>query len=415
MKQIIRKLTAITAAVITAASMTAPCNLTASAYTVTDNPNAPRGYYRNLQNYNTTGAFGYDWETAEKQANLPVFDSSFNPNGKYLIFKNADNGHVVGTLLRDNGSNNGFSFDNIVRLKNYFNSMHCQNGRYQDQVLDLIYLRSSNPNVNEFGLRMYDPTHYYLTSILDEMKLEDFSMNNDTGTYSGKLRLYDHYIRNWGVWDGGPGIYQSDDNLTLFTGSYLKKNNSSRHPFYSELQFSGKLPFKPNTLYFSSAQSKNILNDLKIDVDGNVNHCYKTNAFKQTYTKNTNGLYTGYLDGNTLHTEISGQAKTNFNSNKFVCAKASGNTLYIYIGRNKSVPDNKWNTTWGEAKLNAFLNSTGWKDGFVHNTWIVNWLNSHNNSNCTVKFMYDCTTSYTGNMFYNCTASYFRNTKLGLR
>ncbi|MBP0968465.1 MAG: hypothetical protein J5722_12585 [Oscillospiraceae bacterium] len=422
MKQMIRKLTAITAAAITAASMTATGNLTTSAYSVTDNPNAERGYYRNLQNYNTRYR-GYWWETASQQVNMPVFDRNFNPNGKYLIFKNAENYHVVGTLLRKSGNNKGFSLDNnddLMDLKMYVDAMLCQNGRYQDQTLDLIYSESSNPNNNEFGLRMYDPTHYYLKSLLNQIKLEDFSVNNNTGAYSGKLRLYDNYISGMQVWYA-EGTNDYNPNNTTFYATNLKKyvEDDDYYNICSEISFSGKLPFKPNTLYFSSAQSKTILNDIKITYNSsNVDEpetYYTTNNFMKTYTKNTNGLYTGYLDGNTLHTEISGQAKTNFNNNKFVCAKASGNTLYIYIGKNNSVADSRWNTAWGETKLNAFLNSTGWKDGFAHNTWVVNWLNSHNNSNCTVKFMYDCTTSYTGNMFYNCTASYFRNTKLGLR
>ena len=289
-------------------------------------------------------------------------------------------------------------------------------------TLDLIYKRSNDPNVNEFGLRMYDPTHnnYYLESVLNDLTLEDFTLNADTGAYSGKLRLYDHYILDMNACFNR-ATYRSDFTTNFGFTKIIKNNgsNSRRHPFYSEMQFNGTLPFKPNSLYFTSAQSYTILDNLNITYNGSNNSdpntYYTTNAFKQTYTKNTNGLYTGYLDGNTLKTEISGSAKTNFNNNKFVCAKASGNTLYIYIGKNTSVPDSSWNTEWGETKLNAFLNSTGWKDGFKHYTWVVNWLNNHNNSNCTVKFMYDCTTSYTGNMFYNCTASYFRNTKLVLR
>ena len=91
MKQIIRKLAAITAAAITAASMTAAVSLPASAYGVHSNPNVPKGYYGNLQNYNTTGVPGYWWETAEDQVNMPVFDRNFDPLGKTLVFKNAQN------------------------------------------------------------------------------------------------------------------------------------------------------------------------------------------------------------------------------------------------------------------------------------------------------------------------------------
>ena len=421
MKHMLRTLTAMTAAALTAASMTVTGSLSASAYSVHDNPNNPVGYYQNLQNYNTTGVRGYWWETARDQANMPVFDRSFDPSGKNLIFKNSENYHVVATLLKKNGNNNGFSIDDLYSLKAYVDRMGpISTDRNSSMALDLIYSEANNQNDNEFGLRIYDPSHYYLKSVLNQLKLEDYSINNDTGAYSGKLRLYDHHILGMGVWYA-EGVNGYSANKTTFYPTTLKKYDIEDiiYGIYSEISFSGKLPFKPNTLYFGSAQSKTILNDIKITYEGSWNDrpetYYTTNAFKKTYTKNNNSNYAGYLDGNTLHTEISGQAKTNFNNNKFVCAKASGNTLYIYIGKNNTVADNRWNTTSGETKLDAFLNSTGWKDGFSHNSWVVNWLNNHNNSNCTVKFMYNCTTSYTGNMFYNCTASYFRNTKLGLR
>lgn len=408
MKHFFRKLTALSAAAITAVSMMTATGFGASAYSVgNDNIN-----YLTLGK----GCNGKYWHTKQQQEAYPLItlklmQSNLLQNGKLTCtihetgFYGDPTGIDIFGIVDESIIRNGY----VSNARQYLDKLYVQSDRNHKYGVALIHENHAQ-GVRNFALRMYpENTAYYTigSNLIKYMELSDYSYNANTGVYSGNFILEENYILGMKL-SCSDGMTKFDDPVLMYDDEW--------DDLYTVIHFSGKVkyPDQGKILFNTGVTngSYSILNNLKITYNSGS---YTTNNFVKTISKSEmNNNYQGMLDGNTLNTKISGTNKTNFNKSNFLCAKASGNTLYLYVGQNVNVPDNRWRTATGAVKLDAFLNSTGWKTALPHNTWIVNWLNSHNNVNCTVRFMCNSTKNYTGNEFHHCTASEFRNNILGI-
>ena len=392
-KTIIRRIAAISAAAITAMSA---AGMTASAYTVNTNSGSI-GYYQNLKNYNTTGVIGYYWETVEDQANMPEFRSSFNPAGRTLKYKNAADYQVMGSIHPSVGT-----IDSLTAVRQYIDKINMTDFNNKPYALNLIYHHSRTANT--LGLRAYDPGYSTIRYTLDGY-VSSFTLDPATGQYSGTIRWDDCYLAGMKL--------SCSDGRTTFSAPNLIKRGSGSHPlgYTTEFTFSGTIPFRTDgAVYFASAQTCTILNDLKVTYNGCGQNAYVTNRLKKTYTKNNNTVYTGILNSTSMTTVAydyyGGQYATHFKNNRFDAVKVSGSTLQMCLGTNVTLPANSgWTTAVYKNKLQILLNC-GYKDAYSHNTWLLNKLNS--GSITKVQFFWNSTTAWTGNKYYECTPAEFK-------
>ena len=426
MKHIYRKLTALAAAAITAVSALSATGLTAEAfYPSYSGPNHSSSldhmdidpnewndflaYVNTLPSYargSVKGAVAHSVEGERYQKLYPCFSRSF------LLNQSNANVTITPTLPTSYGTNTTWfcTFDSTVAGVNKLSLLRSNSdkltvktvrrGTTENFGLLVEYVMGGTPN--KFAARLmndYYMQHYYLDDLY--LDPETFSLNQSTGQYTGKFILEDYYIAGMRL--------SCSDGRTSFGTPVLKWDGDYEYgTFHTEIPFSGTIPFKTDgTLYFSSAQTCTILNNLKVTYNG-CQTPMTTNVFQKSYTKLNNSTYQGYLDGNTLHTAISGTPKNNFlNTKNFVCARTSGNNLYISIGeKNITIPE--FQKAYGQQKLDIFL-SYGWKDGFAHNTWVQNWLNSHPGTNARVYFYYNATSTYSGKYMCDITSDAFKN------
>ena len=393
MKHFCKKLIAVTAAVMTMAS----ASLTANAYYL-GRVDSPHPINALDNDYTTYGGSGYVWNTLIAQQGLPVFDR------QYLLHKEGV-GAVAIRSGRYGQSTHMFAtldwsiadIEALSRTKMYVDRLRAQNNQGDKFGLQLEYEPYSNEDLNQFGLRLMG--WYHAKTTLSNFKLTNYQYNASTGYYSGDLCLDGYYFAGLKV--------SCSDGITEFEKPVLVKN-STGDDFITKVHFSGwvTLP-ETGSLLFSNSSTRtcNILTDVKFRYtnDDPNNLCVLT-KFKKSYSRtySTNSVFTGLLDGNTLHTTISGSMKTNFQNKNFLAAKSSGTTLYICAGSNLSIPNPDWNN-YGENKLKALL-SCGYKDAFKHNTWVMGNIDGYSQ----IVFCSGATTTSRGSSYYTCTPAKFR-------
>lgn len=412
MKHIYQKLTAIAAAAITAVSALSATGLTASAYGAPKHlqngdlylNGTQQAAYNNLSSY-AKNLFSHVWNSNSLQKAYPSYSLS-DLNGRniketlpYNSFHGWGSSESVFCTLDFSAA----PFNNLAQVKLSADKFFIRKRQSNDslQPLASVLEYDAEAEKNHFAIRLLN--EYNTNNLLSQIQLEDFTLDRETGKYSGKFVLYDYYIA------GLKAI--CFDYLTKFEEPVIVLEDDEY--IKTELSFSGKIPFKTDgTLYFGNKQSCTILKNLTFLNNayyaGGAYASYYTRKFEQTYDRLYNNVYAGYLDGNTLHTAISGTPKNNFlNTKNFVCARTSGNNLYISIGeKNITIPE--FQKAYGQQKLDIFL-SYGWKDGFAHNTWVQNWLNSHPGTNARVYFYYNATSTYSGKYMCDITSDAFKN------
>ncbi len=417
MKHIIGRLTAVSAAAITAFSMMTAAGLTAEALS-TNNWISSTAQLSTLRNTNSS-SLGYGFYTENDQYGLPKFAKVFlnSQSSIDVAVKPTSN---YGRDLRFFGlldTNIAWRLADVAQVRAYVDKFAVKNQSGQYFSVQLVYGANNiieelegetTPVMYDYGMRLFEQGSQ-AGDPMSGMRLENYTYNSSTGVYSGD------FVRTGYI--AGTRLSCSD-GLTTFSTPVLRKVAGSDYDFESVIHFSGKVQY-PNQgeIRFNTGIANGdyqILTNLKATYSGGHLTTATTNQFKKTISKaEMNNTYNGMLTDSTLKTVITGYNKTNFNNKNFVAAKTSGNILYICIGQNiagHSCP--QWNNGTGLDKLNGFL-STGGKDAFKHNTWLVNWLNSHNSSNYTVKFMYNATKTGTGTQMYQCTPSVFK-TMLGI-
>ena len=393
MKHFCKKLIAVTAAVLTMSS----AGLTANAYYL-GRADSPHPINALDNDYTTYGGSGYVWNTLIAQQGLPVFDR------QYLLHKEGV-GAVAIRSGRYGQSTHMFAtldwsiadIEALSRTKMYVDRLRAQNNQGDKFGLQLEYEPYSNEDLNQFGLRLMG--WYHAKTTLSNFKLTNYQYNASTGYYSGDLCLDGYYFAGLKV--------SCSDGITEFEKPVLVKN-STGDDFITKVHFSGwvTLPESGSLLFGSSStRTCNILTDVKFRYtnDDPNNLCVLT-KFKKSYSRtySTNSVFTGLLDGNTLHTDINSWMKTNFQNNNFLAAKASGNTLYISTGSSISIPKPQWNS-YGETKLLALL-SCGYRDAFKHNTWVMGHIDQYS----SIVFCSGATTTSLGSSYYTCTPAKFR-------
>lgn len=393
MKHFCKKLIAVSAAVMTMAS----AGLTANAYYL-GRSDSPHPISALDNDYTTYGGSGYVWNTLVAQQGLPVFDR------QYLLHKPGVNAVTIQSG-RYGRSTTMFAtmdwsiadIDALTKTQMYVDRLRVQNDQGDKFGLQLEYEPYSNEDLNQFGLRLMG--WYHAKMSLSGFRLYNYQYNASTGYYSGDLCLNGYYFAGLNV--------SCSDGITEFEKPVLVKN-STGDDFITKVHFSGyvTLPESGSILFGgSSTRTCNILTNVKFRyTNDDPNNLYVTNMFKKSYsqTYSVNSVFSGLLDGNTLHTEISGWMKTNFQNKNFLAAKSSGTTLYICTGSNLSIPNPQWNNS-GETKLKALL-SCGYKDAFKHNTWVMGNIDGYSQ----IVFCSGATTTSRGSSYYTCTPAKFR-------
>lgn len=438
MKHMIGRLTAVSAAAITAFSMVTAAGMTAEALTVTSSTNfSSLDIDKNLWGKDTDspeedtflnylkkipsssarssvkGSFCRTLSNSWYEKLLPEFDktqtlpskiditvepklpTAFGQNTTY--FCTFDNATANLSTIENNSARK--LMDKItVKTKQ-------KSGSIDNYGLLIEYYNPCYSEGNHFAGRLYSDD-LMKTRYLDKMYLAGFNLDEETGHYIGAFVIPDYYVAGLRL--------SSTDDCTHFYEPMIRKDPYG-DGIRTEIHFYGDLNFATDgRLYFSGGKTYNLLRNLKITYNGCQTPIVKNN-WVRIYEKNANGTYTGMLTDNTLKKIIDADDTSNLNNFKdsnFFGIIESGKTLYICVGKNV-VKGTHWKNSYGDNKLNVLLNENGYKTAFQHNTWLVNWLRTHNSTDYTIKFTENATPSSKGSMFYDCSAVTFKN-KLGV-
>ena len=301
MKHTFRRLTALTAAAVTLMSVAA---IPASAYNVTNSN------YTNLTyNYSLTYG-GYCWSTAAQQNSMPLIKASFL-NSRNKVTVQGAGSYSLSTKMC------ALLDTDIISRSRLQNTQQALKARKQiDKIsakakengtkfgLKLEFQEDYGSDLKEFGLRYLDD--YYLRSyIADYMYLDDFTVDDTTGEYSGRLYFDDLYIAGMRVsstdritefsvpvltWDDEydwPMVYVDfsgcalNPNRPAFEGMFDKIMTREEFDEYCELEAIGFHMFKQFEDY-------PILSGLTVNYNGCTTP-YTTNAFQHIVYHQTTG------------------------------------------------------------------------------------------------------------------------------
>ena len=421
MKHISRRLTAISAAAITAVSALSATGLTAHAFHFTaqtdlNHLDIDAQAWADFENYlkemtelykkkyegkvsfpagTIRGAVCHSVSSEMYQSLLPEFSKSdLSTANKYNI-----------TIDRKTntsfGNNTTFfcTFEDNAAKPNYIDKLTVQtktkSGMNHFGLL-IEACNAGNANLNHYAARLYDD-YYMKNYYLNKLKLKAFEMDSTSGEYHGTFRLDSYYAAGLRL--------SSNDGYTTFKTPVLKKDSNG---IYTEIEFKGDIKFATDgSLYFAGDKTCNLLANLKITYNG-CQTPIVTNAFKKTYTKNNNKTYTGLLystdDQLLKKLDVGGSLLRNFNKDNFTGVITSGDKLIICIGAGSAgISNPNWENGNGDVKMKALL-SCGYRDFFKYNKWLQNNMDSYSR----IYFHWNATDTYNGKDFANYTPAQFR-------
>ena len=408
MKHIVRKLTAITAAAITAVSA---AGMTASAYSVADNY-----AYTHLTWGGGSTYSPYANSTVAEQNAHPCFKIALWAQTNHIAskFKKAytwgDHQSIFANLdtyfnryeLEGTNQQNSENFTIVRRFADKI-SVQEQSGKYYPCVLSYRYYLQGN-NLSKYSLEFWDVNKLNTEVFINSEETVLSSYNRETGEYSGYLDFDTTYYP--------VGLQAScSDGLTVFDEPVIYKVNKYNSKVSFKIPFHGKVKYPDNNdVYFRTGESNSGYYSILTNLKFTYNHgtlSYNMNSEPITLSKATiNSLYYGIMDSTSVTTHArnyyGGQYATHFKQNRFEAVKVNGSTLQIFIGKglNNELSASGWNNAYGETKLRAFL-SMGYRTAFDYNTWLQNKLSS--SSITKVQFFWNSTTTSIGNSFYECT------------
>ncbi len=409
MKKIIKTLAALSASVTLA--VTPAMNV--FAYEAT------KDNYKNLTMTYTGPDAGISWNLPAIQAGMPelttkflgtVSDSSTSSKitliadqSKFPIYNNS----MVAVLGKE--LNNG----SLDMIKFFMDKLQFKikkvNGSLSPRFIALTYDKNpSSSTTSRWGVQLFnnnDPKRSGNSNInpFDEnLDVENFRLDQKTGKYSGDILVYDYYVPRM--------KFSCGDGYTKFSDPVLKIGYCGEEGLVTVTHFEGTLP-NADTLVFGKDATPSTYNILK-----GITCCYDNGAMgyysyeRQMGTLNfyeklyysSNKKYDGILGSTDLITTLTNASTSPFSKNNFVGFKSSGDTLKICVGKNLSISSSSWNSSNGEDKLKALLNS-GYKKAFNNNTWVKNNISKYSR----IEFYYNSTTTSNGTNFFYCTPAAF--------
>ncbi len=437
MKHIIGRLTAVSAAAITAFSMVTAAGMTAEAFPMTANIQNcvdidDEAWQKFLESMGTNpnalnsafGSVSHIVNSAVYQNLYPCFDKSVlprQPGSEYpiTITPGLKKDPITGKKTKSTsyGTNLTYccTFDktaaklsNLSRAVSNFDKIKVKtvkNGKTENYGLLIEYVKDGTPN--QFAGRLLND-YYMQNYYLNKLYLDSYNYDESTGKYWGTFILKDYYVAGLEL--------SNNDKITFFNQPTLIADGTDG--FHTEIYFSGQVRY-PDTkqLFFGTGEEDapyQVLNNIKISYNyGHSTSSVVTNKFAQKIAKSEmNNTYKGLLDGNSLITSLVYDSDVrNFHNNNFIGVTVSGKNLYICVGKNVSL-DSEWKSSQGDRKLDVLLRN-GYGYSFKQNTWLTNWLKNHNSTDYRVYFKENATTTSTGTRFHDCSAVTFKN-KLGI-
>lgn len=305
MKHMYRKLTAITAAVITAVSAS---GMTAFAYGLPDrlpNGDLDLPLHQYTYSYNRLSSYeknvlNHEWSTANLQDVYPSFRTEdFNGSSSYTatIAKNTHlgwggNEKIFCTLAYTTASKS--DLEQIKRDTDKFNiSQRQSNGTAEPLGSVLEY--DEEAHVNHFAIRLLN--HYNMNNLLSQMRLEDYTFDSVSGEYSGKFVLYDSYVAGmklsssdvWTTFEE-PVIVEDDGFIQTeisFTGQVPNPNRPEyKNGYYKIMNRTEFLGAVYDLVYLNCSRrlrqyDGHVLTNLTVTYNGSESSPYTTNRFNR--------------------------------------------------------------------------------------------------------------------------------------
>ena len=306
MKHSLRRFIAVSAAALTMISALPVAGLKASAYGLPDcssngELDLTKHQYNTAYNWMSRyekNCFNYIWSTSAYQNVYPSYMSSdLDGLSSYTatIAQNTHLGWGKNTQIFCTLASEIATISDLNKTKIYTDKFNiCKRiSEKKVQPLSAVLEYDEDASANRFAIRLLD--NYYTGQLLDSMRLEDYTFNDYSGKYSGKIVLYDHYIAGMeisssDIWTtfGEPVIVEDDGFIQTeipFEGT-LPSPNCPDYDVYKKIMtyeefreavWCATYADYPQLLW---QYDGHILTDLTVTFNGCGNAPYTTNSFK---------------------------------------------------------------------------------------------------------------------------------------
>lgn len=418
-----KKLTKVIAAVSAAAMLAIPANMSAFAYLV-----EPSGFSNPLVNRDTSAGRGQQWQYYSIQTEMPVLkDTLLSEKGNFTYFATVDregkeygNCDTFALLPLDVATS-----ENINNARSYMDNITVKSkakGNYYAAVLEYSNVSKVNthrkrpsitPNLDacDYGIRMLAGPN--LQNILNNFYIDspndiNYGYIKSHNGYTGNIYLDDYYVAGMRL--------SSSDPYTTFETPVLEEK-SSGGSFRTKITFHISNPVPTPTVYLgmsgsnSGSRTFEFLKDLKLTCNGDQSSGVKSYIKVGGISKKTisvpysdyiayNNNYDGLISCPGFITNLKNYDRQLFLDNRFNAYKRSGNTIYIYTGKNAGIGDPGWLNGSGSTKFEAFLRNGG-RDIMGHCSSLRTYLQNAT----TVVFYSGATPSSVGTRYYSMSAS----------
>ena len=377
-----KKLTKVIAAVSAAAMLAVPANMSAFAYRV----DTGKSFSNPLINYDTSAGRGQQWQYYSVQKDIPALTRTIlEAKGKYTYYSTTDtrcneygNCDIFALLPLDVATtatiNNARSYIDNLSVKSKTGGYYALSLEYED--VSNTYDHSIRPSIRvkndacDYALRMLEGP--YLQDILNHFYIDspndiNYGYIKSHNGYTGNIYLDDHYIAGMRL--------SSSDIYTTFDEPVLEEKPDG-YGFRTKITFHISNPVPTPTVYLgmsgsnSGSRTFEFLKDLKLTCNGDqssgVSSYIKVGGIsKKTITvpysdyRTYNNNYDGLISCPGFITNLKNYDRQLFLDSRFNAYKRSGNTIYIYTGKNAGIGDPGWLNGSGSTKFEAFLRNGG--------------------------------------------------------